>query len=109
MPATSSESAPSITSFASNSTRSSRHQVFQTLQQDKLLMGGEMELSRINITITMVLGLIALMTLNWHLAIVAVLFGGPVQWAIRIPSEQDPDYMNTYLEALSCPHLRKPE
>ena len=83
--------------------------MFQTLQQDKLLMGGEMELSRINITITMVLGLIALMTLNWHLAIVAVLFGGPVQWAIRIPSEQDPDYMKTDLEALSCPHLRKPE
>jgi hypothetical protein len=72
-------------------------------------MGGERELSQINVTITMVLGLIALMTLNWHLAIVAVLFGGPVQWAIRILSEDDPDYVKTYLEGLSYPHLREPE
>lgn len=90
-------------------TRSSRHQVFQVLQQDKLLMGGERELSQINITITMVLGLIALMTMNWHLAIVALLFGGPVQWTIRILSEDDPDYVKTYLEGLSYPHVREPE
>jgi type IV secretory pathway TrbD component len=87
----------------------SKHRVFQALQRDKLLMGGERELSQINVTITMVLGLIALMTLNWHLAVVAVLFGGPVQWAIRILSEEDPDYVKTYLEALSYPHLREPE
>ena len=72
-------------------------------------MGGERELSQINVTITMVLGLIALMTLNWHLAVVAVLFGGPVQWAIRILSERDPDYVKTYLEALATPHIRRPE
>ena len=49
------------------------------------------------------------MTLNWHLAVVAVLFGGPVQAAIRILSEKDPDYVKTYLEGLSCPHIREPE
>jgi type IV secretory pathway TrbD component len=86
-----------------------RHRVFQALQRDKLLMGGERELSQINVTVTMVLGLIALMTLNWHLAIVAVLFGGPVQWAIRILSEDDPDYVKTYLEGLATPHVRRPE
>jgi type IV secretory pathway TrbD component len=100
-------SAPSMT--ASPSTHSSKHTVFQSLQRDKLLMGGEMELSRINITITMVLALIAVMTLNWHLAVVAVLFGGPVQWAIRILSEDDPDYVKVYIEGLICPHLREPE
>ena len=103
------------TSIASTSARTAtasapgRHRVFQALQRDKLLMGGERELSQINVTITMVLGLIALMTLNWHLALVAVLFGGPVQWAIRMLSEDDPDYVKTYLEGLSCPHLREPE
>jgi type IV secretory pathway TrbD component len=86
-----------------------KHRVFQALQRDKLLMGGERELSQINVTITMVLGLIAFMTLNWHLALVAVLFGGPVQCAIRILSEDDPDYVKTYLEALVTPHVRKPE
>ena len=72
-------------------------------------MGGERELSQINITITMVLGLIALITLNWHLAIVAVLFGWPVQAAIRILSEKDPDYVKVYLEGLVIPHIRKPQ
>ena len=98
--------APSMTT---SSTQGSKHRVFQALQRDKLLMGGEMELSRINVTITMVLGLIALMTMNWHLAVVAALFGGPVQWAIRILSEDDPDYVKTYLEALVTPHIREPE
>ncbi len=72
-------------------------------------MGGERELSQINITITMILGLLAIMGMNWHLAVVAVLFGGPVQWAIRILSEQDPDYVKTYLEGLTSPHIREPE
>jgi hypothetical protein len=72
-------------------------------------MGGERELSQINVTITMLVGLIAFLTLNWHLAIVAALFGGPVQWAIRILSERDPDYVKTYLEALATPHIRRPE
>lgn len=72
-------------------------------------MGGERELSQINISITMLLGLWALMNLNWHLAVVAVLFGGPVQAAIRILSERDADYMKTYLEALRIPHIRSPE
>jgi type IV secretory pathway TrbD component len=106
-PQTSSGNTPSMT--VSAAAVGSKHRVFQALQRDKLLMGGERELSQINVTITMVLGLIALMTLNWHLAVVAVLFGGPVQWAIRILSEEDPDYVKTYLEALSYPHLREPE
>jgi type IV secretory pathway TrbD component len=100
-------SAPSTT--PSTSASRAKHRVFLALQQDKLLMGGERELSQMNITITMLLGLIAVMTLNWHLAVVAVLFGGPVQWAIRIESEKDPDYVKTYLEALVTPHIRKPE
>jgi type IV secretory pathway TrbD component len=87
----------------------SGHRVFTCLQKDKLLMGGERELSQINISITMLLGLWALMNLNWHLAVVAVLFGGPVQAAIRILSERDADYMKTYLEALRIPHIRSPE
>ncbi len=103
----SSGSAPSMTS--STSTRSSKHAVFQSLQRDKLLMGGERELSQLNITITMILGLLAIMGMNWHLAVVAVLFGGPVQWAIRILSERDPDYVKTYIEGLTTPHIREPE
>jgi len=100
-----SASLPSTSSFP----RSSKHRVFQSLQRDKLLMGGERELSQINITITMLLGLLAIMGMNWHLAVVAVLFGGPVQWAIRILSERDPDYVKTYLEGLTSPHIREPE
>lgn len=102
-------SSAAITSSPTNGARTHKHPVFTALQQPKLLMGGELELSRINITITMLLALIAFMTLNWHLAVVAVLFGGPVQCAIRILSEDDPDYVKTYLEALSYPHIREPE
>jgi type IV secretory pathway TrbD component len=99
------DSAPTMESSASRS----KHRVFRSLQRDKLLMGGERELSQANIMITVLLVLLALMQLNWHLAVVAVLFGGPVQWAIRHFSEQDPDYIKTYLEGLSCPHIREPE
>jgi type IV secretory pathway TrbD component len=97
------------TSASSMTTRSAKHRVYLALQQPKLLMGAERELSQMNITITMVLGLIALMTLNWHLAIVALLFGGPIQAVIRIRSEDDPDYFKSYIQGLSRPHLRKPE
>lgn len=86
-----------------------RHRVFRSLQRDKLLMGGERELSQANIMITVLLVLLALMQLNWHLAVVAILFGGPVQWVIRHFSEQDPDYIKTYLEGLTTPHIREPE
>ena len=99
----------SVSSAPSTASTTRRHRVFQVFQRDKLLMGGERELSQINVTLTTLLGLIALMTLNWHLAVVAVLFGGPVQAAIRILSENDPDYVKTYLEGLSCPHIREPE
>jgi len=107
VPETSIGSTVSATTPASS--RSAKHRVFQSLQRDKLLMGGERELSQINITITMLLGLLAIMGMNWHLAVVAVLFGGPVQWAIRILSERDPDYVKTYLEGLTSPHIREPE
>lgn len=72
-------------------------------------MGGERELSQLNVTITMVLALLALMGMSWHLALVALLFGGPVQIAIRILSEDDPDFMKTYIQALTTPHIREPE
>jgi hypothetical protein len=68
-----------------------------------------MELARINISLTMVLGLLAVMTLSWHLALVAILFGGPVQCCIRIIADHDPDYVKVYIEGLRCPHLREPE
>src|SRR5437879_4189453 len=70
-------SVPSITA-APSSTPNSKHRVFMCLQMDKLLMGGELELSRINISLTMAIGLWAVMTMSWHLALVALLFGGPV-------------------------------
>ena len=101
-------SAPSVTA-AATTTINAKHRVFTCLQMDKLLMGGEMELSRINISLTMAVGLWAVMTLSWHLALVALLFGGPVQWAIRIISDRDPDYVKVYIEGLRCPHLREPE
>ena len=101
-------SAPSTTTSTS-ATSNAKHRVFTCLQMDKLLMGGEMELSRINISLTMAIGLWAVMTLNWHLALVALLFGGPVQWCIRIISEDDPDRVKVYIEGLRCPHLRRPE
>jgi hypothetical protein len=72
-------------------------------------MGAERELSQINITITMVIALIALFQLSWHLALVALLFGGPVQAVIRIRSEDDPDYFKSYIQGLSRPHIRNPE
>ncbi len=100
--------APSITTSPS-STPNAKHRVFTCLQMDKLLMGGEMELSRINISLTMAIGLWAVMTLSWHLALVAILFGGPVQWGIRIISEDDPDRVKVYIEGFRCPHLREPE
>ena len=84
------------------------HVVYQSLQIPKLLMGGELELSRFNITVTGILAMIGVMHLNWHLVLMAVLFGGPVQWAIRMLSDEDPDYVKTYIEGLSCPHLRSP-
>ena len=72
-------------------------------------MGGERELSQANIAITVLLGLLALLGLNWHLALFAAIFGGPVQWIIRILSQDDPDYVKVYLEGLACPHVREPE
>jgi hypothetical protein len=39
----------------------------------------------------------------------ALLFGWPVQAAIRVLSQDDPDYVKVYLEALSTPHIRAPE
>ena len=100
--------APSVTTSATTAPNA-KHRVFTCLQMDKLLMGGEMELSRINISLTMAIGLWAVMTLSWHLALVALLFGGPVQWAIRIISDRDPDYVKVYIEGFRCPHLRRPE
>ena len=108
-PQTSTSTVTLPTATSPTTTRAAKHRVYLALQQPKLLMGAERELSQINITITTVLGLIALMTLNWHLAIVAVLFGGPVQWVIRIRSEDDPDYVKSYIQGLSRPHLRSPE
>ena len=87
----------------------SKHKVYQSLQRDRLLMGGELEVSQLNVTITVLLALLALMALSWHLLVLAVIFGGPVQWVIRTLSEHDPDYLKTYLEALSSPHIREPE
>jgi type IV secretory pathway TrbD component len=111
-PETLTTSAPSMMAAptsAAYGTRSYKHRVFQALQREKLLMGGERELSQINITFTLLLGLVAFMFLNWHFALIALLFGGPVQIGIRILSEEDPDYTKTYLEALRIPHLRSPE
>jgi Type IV secretory pathway, VirB3-like protein len=72
-------------------------------------MGGELEVSQLNITITVLLALLALLALSWHLLVLAVIFGGPVQWVIRTLSQEDPDYLKTYLEGLSSPHIREPE
>jgi type IV secretory pathway TrbD component len=102
-------SAPSITASSPSSIPNSKHRVFQCLQQDKLLMGAEMELARLNISVTMLLGLAAVMFMNWHLALVAVLFGGPVQWALRVYADHDPDYFKAFIEGFRCPHLREPE
>jgi hypothetical protein len=57
----------------------------------------------------MAIGLWAVMTLSWHLALVAILFRGPVQWGIRIISEEDPDRVKVYIEGYRFPHLREPE
>jgi type IV secretory pathway TrbD component len=109
VPQASTTSATMTPTSASITTRSAKHRVYQALQQDKLLMGAERELSQINITITMVIALIALFQLSWHLALVALLFGGPVQAVIRIRSEDDPDYFKSYIQGLSRPHIRNPE
>jgi hypothetical protein len=49
------------------------------------------------------------MRFDWHLLVVAFIFGGPVQWALRLVGDRDPDYVKTYLEALNIPHIRRPE
>ena len=86
-----------------------KHKTFQALQRDKLLMGAEREVAQLNVMFTTILGLLALLTLNWRLAVLAVIFGGPVQWLLRMLSQEDPDYIKVYLEALQCPHIRQPE
>jgi type IV secretory pathway TrbD component len=99
------DSAPTVQSSVPRST----HRVFRSLQRDKLLMGGERELSQANIMVTVLLVLLALMRLNWRLAVIAVLFGGPVQWVIRTFSQEDPDHVKVDLEGLTTPHIREPE
>ena len=79
------------------------------MQRDKLLMGAERELAQLNVMFTTILGLLALLTLNWRLAVLAVIFGGPVQWLLRMLSQEDPDYIKVYLEGLTAPQLRSPE
>ena len=49
-----------------------------------------MELSRINISLTMAIRLWAVMTLSWHLALVALLLGGPVRWAPQFIAKTTP-------------------
>ncbi len=95
--------------MVTSSTRGCGHKVYQCLQRDKLLMGCERELGQANITITVLLALLGLMRFDWHLLVVAFIFGGPVQWALRLLGDRDPDYVKTYLEALNIPHMRRPE
>jgi type IV secretory pathway TrbD component len=96
-------------SMAPSSTRGTGHRVYQSLQREKLLTGCERELGQANITVTVLLALLGLMRFDWHLLVVAFIFGGPVQWALRMYGGLDPDHFKTYLEALSIPHLRRPE
>jgi hypothetical protein len=72
-------------------------------------MGGEADISKWNITITILLGVFALMLLSWRLALMALLFGGPGQWAIRTLSEDDEDALKAYFQGLFHPHIRRPE
>ena len=72
-------------------------------------MGAERELAQLNVMFTTILGLLALLTLNWRLALLAVNFGGPVQWLLRMLSQEDSDYIKVYLEGLTAPQLRSPE
>ena len=86
-----------------------KHKTFQAVQRDKLLMGAEREVAQLKVMFTTILGLLALLTLNWRLAVLAVIFGGPVQWLLRMLSQEDPDYIKVYLEGLTAPQLRSPE
>ena len=83
--------------------------VFQSLQRPKLLMGCELELAKLTITVTVLLFLFAVMKFSLDYLLMAFIFGGPVMWVLRILSEQDPDYAKVYVEALQIPHVREPE
>ena len=87
----------------------SKHMVFQSLQRPKLLMGCELELAKLAITVTVLLFLFAVMKFSLDYLLMAFIFGGPVMWVLRMLSEQDPDYAKVYVEALQISHVREPE
>ena len=86
----------------------SQHAVYQIFQRDKLLMGGEVELSQLNVTMVFIMILLGFI-LTWHMFVIAVLLGWPGQRMLRAFAEEDPDYWKVYLDALSTPHIREPE
>lgn len=71
-------------------------------------MGGEVELSQLNVTMVFVMILLGFI-LTWHMFVIAVLLGWPGQRMLRAFAEEDPDYWKVYLDALSTPHIREPE
>src|SRR5690348_7074912 len=85
-----------------------KHRVYQAFQRDKLLMGAEREISQLNVIFVMLLVTVGAMTFNWHFLLLAVIYGWPVQRALRMFAEIDPDYWKVYLDALGTPHIRVP-
>lgn len=72
-------------------------------------MGAEVELAKLFIAAAVLLTMVGFMTFNLGFFIMAFIFGGPLMIGLRWLSDEDPDYVKVYTEALQIPYMRQPE
>lgn len=81
--------------------------VYQSLQRPKLLRGGEWQLSLATNLMAALFVLLTIMQWNWRFLPGALLFGGPIQWMLRVLADHDPKYWQKYMRSISQPLIRE--
>jgi type IV secretory pathway TrbD component len=81
--------------------------VYQSLQRPKLLRGGEWQLSLATNLLAAMFVLLAIMSWNWRFLPGALLFGGPIQWVLRVLADHDPKYWQKYMRSIGQPLMRE--
>jgi type IV secretory pathway TrbD component len=84
------------------------HVVYQALQRDKLLRGGEERLSLAIMFIATICGVLAVHLWSPYLLGLTVIWAWPVQWGAKRLAAHDPQYFAILLRAIKHPLMREP-
>jgi type IV secretory pathway TrbD component len=84
------------------------NRVHQSLQRPKLLRGGEWQLSLMTNLIAAGFVILAIMQWNWRFLPGALVFGGLIQWVLRVLANHDPKRWQKYMCTHNQPLVREP-